>query len=196
MNGNRDQALATNAFGDHFLTDAFAAGHLFNKRDLMDTFAAKLSGNEGTFLSAVAQRAWQDPGLAAIVSGYELTVGGRNIDSAWMLTQMLRTGNAVQPDLVRNAVVNVVHNQLNTDGVEVSNAAGRTWTLGGDKHIDDTSLEEGTRAVAQSQQNVLNILTAPKKQAPDYGALVSAVWDHVPRPTKAGATSIKAAVLS
>jgi hypothetical protein len=27
--GDRDKALATNAFADHFLTDAFAAGHIF-----------------------------------------------------------------------------------------------------------------------------------------------------------------------
>ena len=40
--GDRDKALAINAFADHFLTDAFAAGHLFNKRDVMETFNRQL----------------------------------------------------------------------------------------------------------------------------------------------------------
>jgi hypothetical protein len=33
--GEKDKALQVNSFGDHFLTDAFAAGHLFNKEDMM-----------------------------------------------------------------------------------------------------------------------------------------------------------------
>jgi hypothetical protein len=40
--GDRDKALATNAFADHFLTDAFAAGHIFNKPDVMEQFESNL----------------------------------------------------------------------------------------------------------------------------------------------------------
>ena len=40
--GHKDKALAINAFADHFLTDAFASGHLFNKRDVMETFNRQL----------------------------------------------------------------------------------------------------------------------------------------------------------
>ena len=32
----------TNAFADHFLTDAFAAGHLINKTDVMELFKSQM----------------------------------------------------------------------------------------------------------------------------------------------------------
>ncbi len=34
--GSMEEALKTNAFGDHFLTDAFSAGHLVNKNKIFD----------------------------------------------------------------------------------------------------------------------------------------------------------------
>ena len=40
--GDKDKALMINAFGDHFLTDAFAAGHLINKPDVMEQFKSQL----------------------------------------------------------------------------------------------------------------------------------------------------------
>jgi hypothetical protein len=40
--GDKDKALMTNAYGDHFLTDAFSVGHLINKRDVMEHFKSQL----------------------------------------------------------------------------------------------------------------------------------------------------------
>jgi hypothetical protein len=60
----RDEALAVNAFGDHFLTDAFAAGHLFNKDDAMAQFNARLAGS-GSFFDDVAKKVWADKTVAA-----------------------------------------------------------------------------------------------------------------------------------
>jgi hypothetical protein len=193
--GNRDAAMATNAFGDHFLTDAFAAGHLFNKQDLMDHFARQLAGNPAAFFTAVANGAWADPGLATFMSGFETTDAfGFNINSADRFRRLLEGIHAERPDVVLNAVVKIVHDELNTNGVEVTNDAGSTWTLAGDKTLNAKSLEEGKRAVAQSQQNVLNVLASKNKKKPDYAELYAAVWAYVPRPTKAGATSIQQAV--
>ena len=45
--GDKDQALAMNSFGDHFLTDAFAAGHLINKRDVMEKFEGNMPKTAG-----------------------------------------------------------------------------------------------------------------------------------------------------
>ena len=41
--GKNKEALLQAAFGDHYLTDAFAAGHLFNKRDVMERLRSRLS---------------------------------------------------------------------------------------------------------------------------------------------------------
>lgn len=60
-----ERALIINAFGDHFLTDAFAAGHLINKEEMIDRFkAAFLKGSDLTsaaerFFDRVAAAAWK-----------------------------------------------------------------------------------------------------------------------------------------
>ena len=43
QDGKRDEALGINAFADHFLTDAFSAGHLFNKEDVMEKFEVAMA---------------------------------------------------------------------------------------------------------------------------------------------------------
>jgi hypothetical protein len=40
--GDLDKALHLSSFADHFLTDAFASGHLINKRDVMEKFKKTL----------------------------------------------------------------------------------------------------------------------------------------------------------
>jgi hypothetical protein len=60
-----ERALIINAFGDHFLTDAFAAGHLLNKDVMIDRFrSAFLKGKDLTsagskFFERVADAAWK-----------------------------------------------------------------------------------------------------------------------------------------
>ena len=192
VTGARDDALMINAFGDHFLTDAFAAGHLFNKQDLMDHFAGKLAGNEEAFFTTVANGAWSDPKVSEYVSGFETTdTAGWNINSADRFKSLLVTAHQELPTKVPNAVVNVVHNRLNTDGVQVTNGLGATWKLSGDKSLDAETLSEARQAVVQSQQNVLGALSAKKAE---HAALCDAVWAHVPRPNAEGAASIQQAV--
>ena len=193
--GDREAAMAANAFGDHFLTDAFAAGHLFNVPDLTEHFSSLLAGHEDAFFTAVANRAWADPGLAQFVSGFESTAWhGMAITTAGRFLTLLTGIHAERPDVILQTIVNVVHDKLNTDGVEVVNDLGTTWTLFGDKSLDAKSLEEGKRAVAQSQQDVLTTLSATKEKPLDHDALNAAVWAHVPHPTAIGATSIQQAV--
>lgn len=197
VQGDRNAAMAANAFGDHFLTDAFAAGHLFNKTDIVQHFATQLAGNENAFFTAVADGAWADAGLRDLVSGFETTDRfGIDISNAWLFRQVLLGANAEDPALIGDVITHVVHDRLNTVGVEVANDVGSTWTLFGDKELDPTSLQEGQRAVAQSQQNVLNTLSSATKEPPDYSALNAAVWAHVPQPTAAGAATIQDAVRS
>ena len=57
--------LIINAFGDHFLTDAFTAGHLINKDEVLDHFkgkffsGAKLTEAGNGFFERVAAKAAQ-----------------------------------------------------------------------------------------------------------------------------------------
>jgi hypothetical protein len=64
--GMKDEALAINSFADHFLIDAFAEGHLINKRDVMTKFQGELpldsegefTRNAVAFFDAVAKRSF------------------------------------------------------------------------------------------------------------------------------------------
>lgn len=196
--GEVTNALRANSFADHFLTDAFAAGHLINKRDVMENFKARLPQSKGeftadalTFFDGVAQQAFTGDVQKAF-SEYETVefkglVFRPNIDSASRLSQLLQGIQKGAPDLLANAVAKGAHDRLNTapGGIAVENARGDKWNLSGDTTLNEKSKEIGRRAVAQSQ---LNVLDAFKQAGPfNFPALFKKVWDYVPRPTAAGA---------
>ena len=196
--GDRDRALVVNAFGDHFLTDAFSAGHLFNKQDLMRRFATALAGNEAAFIDAVAAEVFGDATTAALVSQFEsgepYALGWHpNIDSASRFSTLLQRVHAQEPSLVENAVAKAVHDHLNTTMVDVENARGDHWTLSGDGTLNDATRAVAVRAVAQSQVNVINI-TAGMVGPLDLNGLFQQVWDYVPHPTAGGVTTVTQAV--
>jgi biotin carboxyl carrier protein len=82
-----ERALIINAFGDHFLTDAFAAGHLVNKEVMIDRFRAAFYHGRGLsdagekFFDRVADRAWTGD-LAAKFSKLE-TVDYPTVHVPW-----------------------------------------------------------------------------------------------------------------
>ena len=84
-----ERALIINAFGDHFLTDAFAAGHLINKEVMIDRFkSAFLSGGglsaaAEKFFDRVADTAWTGE-LAAKFSKLE-TVEYPTVHVPWYI---------------------------------------------------------------------------------------------------------------
>jgi hypothetical protein len=81
--------LIINAFGDHFLTDAFAAGHLINKEAMIDRFKANfysgssLSSAGEKFFERVADAAWKGD-VAAKFSKLE-TVDYPTVHVPWYL---------------------------------------------------------------------------------------------------------------
>jgi hypothetical protein len=202
--GDKDVALMTNSFADHFLTDAFAAGHLINKRDLMGSFKDQLKldskGEEfiedsKEFFDAVATAAFTG-GVATEFSKYEpfepYTAGWRpNINSASRFSALLQGIHKGRPDLLANAVAKGVHDTLNKfpGGIPVENARGDPpWTLSGDGTLNDETRNVARKAVAQSQLNVMSVLnlTGPV----DTVALFKKVWDYTPRPSAAGMKQI------
>jgi hypothetical protein len=218
--GDKDKAMATNAFADHFLTDAFSAGHLINKADVMQKFESNLprtatgdfAATSTRFFDEVARNAFTGPVqtefsrlqtvdcysiLGNKESCRDLTSVHARINSVDRFSTLLQGIHQEKPDLFENVVVKGVHDTLNTapGGVPVENAKGDKWNLSGDKTLNKESLEIGKKAVAQSQFNVLDSFKLIG--ALDLPALFRKVWDYVPFPRKgSGDVAVKNAVES
>jgi LysM repeat protein len=206
--GEKDKALTINAFGDHFLTDAFSAGHLFNKRDVMEKFNNQLP-TKGTgkdreftkpsekFFDAIAQTAFVGD-VADEFSKYETAERHYgfhpNINSASRFSALLQGIHLEKPDLLESAVAKGIHDQLNehAGGIMVQNSRGETWPLSGDGTLNAQSLVVARKAVAQSQQNVIAVFRSTS--ALDYAALFKRVWDFTPHPTAEGKQEITGAI--
>lgn len=202
--------LATNAFGDHFLTDAFASGHLVNK----ELFLAKvrravyagstnnLNAAGKTFLDTLATRAWSRAKVSSAFSPLE-TVDTTyflhwRINSADRFKKLLIKIAEAEPKKVTNLVLKALHDNLNKVGVRVTNTAGDPeWTLHGDGYMDATSLAIMKRAVKQSADNILSpgILVSQSSRLPmsvsSHPNEIAKVWKHVPQPTAAGLASAR-----
>lgn len=209
--GNKDKAMETNAFADHFLTDAFAAGHLINKREVMGKAEASLESlkkkgryymRTSIFTDRVAAAVMADA-KAEKLKDYEINVGRKFNDwqpvTAPNLSQIVAAISWKREDEFFSIFARVVHNRLNWDikhrygGVMVENNVGNRWALSGDetlKYSEDT-LEIGRRAVAQSQANVTSAAGAQDASF-DYEAMAKKVWDFTPHPTAAGKKKIDA----
>ncbi len=195
-----ERAVAYNAFAAHFLTDAFAAGHMVSKLDVMERSRANfyyddswgLFIKETRFTRAVAARMLADgrsgPKLRALK--IHIAVGWQEID-AENLSELLYGFASKEPDLFFESFIKILHDYLNETGVQVTNARGDgPWTTYGDQFLDHTpeTLRIGDEAIAQSDQN---LVVAHATRGPlDYKALFDRVWAYTPVPTASGAHRI------
>lgn len=195
--------LIINAFGDHFLTDAFASGHLVNKEAIIEYYKYNFNdGNSlkpaaGKFFDRVAERAW--PGEVrdkfSELETYDglvpiLDVGRPNIDSAGMFARVLKGIAEQRPDQIGNLAVKALHDKLNADGVEVFNDAGDgPWTLYGDGMLNDANLKIIQKAVQQSVDNVND--PAVNASNLNFQAYCDKVWRFVPKMTDASKARVK-----
>jgi hypothetical protein len=208
--GNKDQAWMQNAFSNHFLTDAFSAGHLFNKRDVMEKFNAQLpatgKGNDREFTKD-SKKFFDSIAAATFVgdvdaefSKYETAERHYgfhpNINSASRFSALLQGIHMEKPELLESAVAKGIHDKLNTHagGIPVENALGEQWPLSGDGTLNAQSLAVARRAVAQSQQNVIGAFGSAAE--PDFAALFKRVWDFTPRPTADGRKVVTGTIAS
>ena len=192
--------LIINAFGDHFLTDAFASGHLINKEVMIESFksmffqSGALTADGQQFFTDVATEAFQGD-VAKKFSALEVAdpiVGNLrpDIDSAFMFAQVLIRAATQEPDRIANVAVKALHDVLNEDGIQVNNDAGDgPWTLKGDEHLDPKTLKVMMKAV---QQSVDNVNAAAKQTTIDMARCFSLVWRYVPRLTDTSLTKVKA----
>jgi hypothetical protein len=188
--------LVINAFGDHFLTDAFAAGHIFNKAAISGLFKAnfytggKLTGAGEAFMKTVASKAFRGP-LAdkfSVLETYEpyLLWWNPNINSASRFADLLIGIANAEPEKIANLAVKVLHDKLNKGGIEVTNGLGaKPWLLTGDDHLTTTSLGYMQAAVQASVANILDPAIRVAGFVP--GPHLAKVWAHVPVLTAASA---------
>lgn len=220
LEGKMDDAMETNAFGDHFLTDAFSAGHLINKANVMATAKANLGKLQNESWHLIARTEFSDKvadGLLAKapdLQNYEIRILKH---TAWYdmnhesLTEII-TGISRRADLEEMFLslwARLVHDRLNEDihktpegkvegGVEVENLHGQHWRLSGDAtlSLSPDTLRIGRQAVRQSQKNILTAGAHKGKSALDVQGLADLVWAYVPHPspTPEGAGKVDLAI--
>lgn len=207
--------LATNAFGDHFLTDAFASGHLVNKEVVINRFRPGFYSGTNTltpaaeaFLGRLAAAAWAYPEVRSTFSKLQLPSRDLdklfvkwNIDTEKAFRKLLVQIAEREPSKVENLVAKTLHDHLNQVGVEVVNDNGDgPWTLKGDYYLDGHTMPILRKAVQQSVDNILSpeILVSEADRGPlsvsQHGPLLARVWTFVPKPTAAGRAQVLAAI--
>lgn len=201
-------AIAKNSFAAHFLTDAFSAGHLVNKSEVVASAASSWQSTQTTgayfkenlFTKAVAHRLVSDPRSAPKLAAYEMKLiswGGITEDR---FSEFLWQVASTKPTLFFNAFARTVHDELNhsvdsdpANGVEVS-VPGRAqpWRLSGDSTLASSreTLQAGKQAVDESERNLA--IAAKSTSEPDFKSLCDSVWNMTPTPTEAGKKNIQA----
>jgi len=201
--------LVINAFGDHFLTDAFASGHLINKELMIAYFRANFFS--GSSLNSAGEAFFERVAKAAFVgdvrekfsvletADYPVCAFGwcfmwhPNIDTTNAFRKLLVKAAEQEPDKVANFVVKALHDRLNHDGVEVTNDAGDgTWKLTGDGYLNPRSLEVMRKAVRQSVANINDPSILASNL--NFGPYFDRVWRYVPKPTPAARTQLIALI--
>lgn len=119
------QAWTSSAFADHFLTDAFASGHLITgDRTIPQTFYdANANG--------ITAAAWE----CAVADGVD-------VRDASIIVPTIRAFIASRAS---SLLLKTVHDYYNRTGVEVRNALGQVWRTVGDAHLGGSP---ETRSVA------------------------------------------------
>jgi|GEM_PF-1687426 len=159
------QAYLSEAFANHFLTDAFASGHLVSGnvgRSYGGTFFDAHSAQIAADLAACAS---EDSGLPVSATRYA-------VDKAMPKVQ----------EKAPSLALKMIHDKLNQDGVQVRNAAGAEWrTLGdGRLHNSPATRQHAEASVRTSRDSVDDVLSTGGSER-EYQAL-----DHIPDVAKLG----------
>jgi peptidoglycan hydrolase-like protein with peptidoglycan-binding domain len=194
-----DEARVINGFAAHFLTDAFSAGHLANKKELMDAAQAKFDAlpttgmiwKENSFSKAVAKGMLADATISTELAKWELDLGTGYKPFAQENTSELIYGlRKKEPQLYFSLFARTVHDDLDAairggaaKGLEVTNDNGDVWTLSGDEtlSLSPTTQSIAAKAVEAARDNLSAAASTPGPL--DYAALFKKVWRFTPRPT-------------
>ncbi len=198
-----DDAYPVNAFGDHFLTDAFSAGHLINKEYVMKQFIAnvltggKVNSAGDRMFERIADGALAVPAINKKLGRFEV------ISSSWyepnwdlndtgtfvpevfyrILVRIMEDTAHNGSSKIANLAVKAIHDYLNSyqvggvKGVPVKNKKGNSWNLTGDGTLNLDNIKIIQLAVKQS---VLNIEDSVSNSATPLSSFYQKVWDYVP----------------
>jgi hypothetical protein len=203
--------LIINAFGDHFLTDAFSSGHLVNRAEIMDLFAtnfysgSKLTKAGESFIGTVAKLAFKGR-VAEKFSELEtfdpfdrwwnVFNWNPNIDTVGAFTALLIQVANQAPEKMQILAIKALHDKLNKEGIEVTNGLGAVpWVLKGDGHLietDATTLKVMQAAVKQSVANIVD--PAARQPGFDPKPFLARVWAYVPQLTQQSLSYLRAQV--
>jgi hypothetical protein len=181
-----DRARATEAFGSHFLADAFSAGHLFDKDELVDQVEASVDPVERKKLVvAAAKRVWQDHPKA--LASYEVLgpTGWGPLGEA-TLVSVFALADVAEPRAFANAPAGAAHDALCKRGVLVQNDVEQ-WLMFGDDRMDPTSTAYATLATERARDEVEAALAGEFAAPADVMGLV-------PRPTYQGMGEVESTV--
>jgi hypothetical protein len=153
---NEAQAWLSAGFADHFLTDAFASGHL-------------ISGSTGR---TIAQTFYNTNNAAITLACWQCAVAdGMAAGDAAVVVPIIRR---VVASRASSLLLKTVHDFYNRGGVEVRNALGQVWTTVGDAHLGGSggTIAMGTLASKASRDAVQDVLatggTTRAEAALDY----------------------------
>jgi hypothetical protein len=192
-------AMIVNAFGDHFLTDAFASGHLVNKDAVANYFkhnflsGGRLTAPADAFFDRVAERAFvgavreKFSGLETAERPHWYVPFHPNINSPSRFATLLKMSCEAQPDRVANLAIKALHDYLNTHGIEVTNDAGdAAWQLTGDGHMTPHTCSIMKKAVQASVANIRD----PALRSADDATCFQRAWRFTPKLTPASRPTV------
>jgi hypothetical protein len=208
-----DRAVITAGFAEHFLMDAFSAGHLFNKDDFITLLKANLDAlgddKRSDMFGSVAKQVLADSTSKALLAQYEpvegvgfdygsvgyVNIWRPNFDKEFAFKALLKKLYE-EPEgrqAVYSALVKVVHDQLSTRdaggglvGVEVSNDFD-TWTLSGDKTLDKSPKTQTmiNKALEEFRGSIEPYRSGPVSGTDPTAEATKIIKTHFPRPTDA-----------
>ncbi len=128
-----EKAVVINGFASHFLTDAFAAGHLRAKSQIMDFAKLKwleLGADETwfdiipeSFTVAVAEKLLAHPKLGPRLRAHQIRIVEWDDMSVTRLSELIYGLQENAPELFYSMFVGIVHDRLN-DAIEKDDKAG------------------------------------------------------------------------
>jgi hypothetical protein len=201
-----DRAVISAGFAEHFLMDAFSAGHLFNKDDFIAVLKKNLDAltkdERSTLFDNVAAGVLADPTSKALLGAYEPTerkwflLGIRpNFDNQFAFKALLENlyDDPEGRQAVYSALVKVVHDELSTRkagggllGVEVENDFEK-WILSGDKTLDSSpkTQEIIDKAIVKFRELMAPYRKGTVNEPSSYAPRSEQVLAYFPRPTAA-----------
>jgi hypothetical protein len=182
----KNLAYICSAYADHFLADAFSAGHQFSKLDMEDEF--KKIVNTHSFYKALGDAAWKKTEIqnafktkTTAFSFSAFGGGPGDVTSGKEMAQFLEAVSEKRKDVFPNAAVMTLHNRLNRKGVSVQNSFAK-WKTGGDGELakNPETRFHMQEAIKASFNQLQDTFDGKNARAED-------VWsEHAPHLTKEG----------